>query len=385
MAVLLLSVASIVVLATPDGQPTDWLNVLLMSLGSVGCVWYVFDGTNARRQAILSETELIVGGDMGKYSVPTIYKLDQIPGAAIVMPEESGWPSPGLYFHYEDKEEVVGIGEQVELPRLAKAIHDSGIPIRLHGWDPATSQDVAETFSWERDRGNGDRSAKMEILGEDQVSLMSPLPMISAITQQCLPFLIWLFSVGYMIWYLYQNWNALIGYEWIIVLAVTIFGMMVMAQITERYSTAATSRTLGKMVRRQVKRRTGCQIDVDSPDNFEIEVREPDQFDKTVFKIRETALVQVDRHRLLFEGKKERWCIPASSLKAVRLQEVQIGTPGESAVSILLYFVVISFATQDGEFEYGLRDDARDFGAFDDTKRATAGVRLYEAVASIVE
>lgn len=324
---------------------------------------------------------------MGKYSVPTTYKLDQIPAAAIVMPQESGWPSPGLYFHYEDSEEVVGIGEHVELPRLAKAIHDSGIPIRLQGWDPALSQDVSESFSWKRVDGAGDRSATLEMLGEDQASLMSPLPMVWAIFQQCLPFLIWLFSVGYMIWYLYQNWNVLIGYEWIIVLAVTIFGMMVMIQITERYSTAATSRTLGKMVRRQIKRRSGYQIDVDAPDNFEIEVRDPETFDQMVCKIRETALVQVDRtgSRLLFEAKKERWCIPASSLKAVRLQEIQIGSPGESAVATLLYFVVISFATKDGEFEYGLRDDARDFGAFDDTKRARAGVRLYEAVASIVE
>ncbi|CAN0175475.1 unnamed protein product [Hapterophycus canaliculatus] len=324
---------------------------------------------------------------MGKYSVPTIYKLDQIPGAAIVMPAESGWPSPGLYFHYEDSEEVVGISEHVELPRLAKAIHDSGIPIRLQGWDPSSSQDVAETFSWERSGGRPKPSAMITTLADDQASLMSPIPMIQAIVQQCLPFMVWLFSVGYMIWYLYQNWNVLIGYEWIIVVALTIFGMMVMIQITERFSTAATSRILGKMVRKQIKLRTAYQIDPDASDNFEIEVRELDQFEKMVFKIRETALVQVDQknHRLLFEGKKERWCIPAKSLRSVRLQEVQLGTPGESTVSTLLYFVVISFVTADGEFEYGLRDDGRDFGAFDDTKRARAGVHLYESVASIVQ
>ncbi|TWT92305.1 hypothetical protein [Neorhodopirellula pilleata] len=286
-----LGVASIVVTATPDGQPIDWINVALMSLGAVGIVWWVFDGTNSRRQAILTDKELIVGGDMGKYSVPTTYHLEKIPGAAIVLPEESGWPNPGLYFYHDGSEEVVGIGEQVELPRLARAIHQAGIPIRLDGWDPATDKTVAETFSWQRPEGRPNRTASIETLGDDQASLISPPAMIWAIVQQCLPFLIWAVSVGYMIWYLYQNWNQLVGYEWIIVVVLTIPGMMVMAQITERYATAATSRTLGKMVRKQIKQRTGYKIDVDAPGNFEIEVRETDQFDKLVFKIRETALM----------------------------------------------------------------------------------------------
>ncbi|TWU04033.1 hypothetical protein [Neorhodopirellula pilleata] len=269
---------------------------------------------------------------------------------------------------------------------MARAIHQAGIPIRLDGWDPATDKTVAESYSWQRTEGRPNRTASIETLGDEQASLIAPPAMIWAIVQQCLPFLIWAVSVGYMIWYLYQNWNQLVGYEWIIVVVLTILVMMVMAQITERYSTAATSRTLGKMVRTQIKQRTGYKIDVDARGNFEIEVRETDQFDKLVFKIRETALMQVDPKgaRLLFEGKKERWCIPADSIGSIRLEEVQMGTPGESATSTLLYFVVISFASPMGEFEYGLRDDSRDFGAFDDIKRAKAGKRLYETIRAIL-
>ncbi|WP_146576433.1 hypothetical protein [Neorhodopirellula pilleata] len=103
-------------------------------------------------------------------------------------------------------------------------------------------------------------------------------------------------------------------------------------------------------------------------------------------QIERLPLMQVDAKgaRLLFEGKKERWCIPADSIGSIRLEEVQVGTPGESATSTLLYFVLISFASPMGEFEYGLRDDSRDFGAFDDIKRAKAGKRLYETIRAIL-
>src|SRR5687767_9480754 len=63
-------VAATLYFTTPQGRPVDYGLILGLSLGSAAAVWWLLDGTNTRRQAVLFEDSIIVGGDMGKYSEP---------------------------------------------------------------------------------------------------------------------------------------------------------------------------------------------------------------------------------------------------------------------------------------------------------------------------
>ena len=57
----------------------------------------------ARRRLHLAydvDNAFVVGGDMGKYSAPTTYKLSEIDGIAIVMPEESKWPERAVFYFF---------------------------------------------------------------------------------------------------------------------------------------------------------------------------------------------------------------------------------------------------------------------------------------------
>lgn len=68
-------VGAILFFAAHAGKPANLVEVIALSFGFAAAVWYVLDGTETRRQAVLFGDSIIVGGDLGKYSVPTKYKL----------------------------------------------------------------------------------------------------------------------------------------------------------------------------------------------------------------------------------------------------------------------------------------------------------------------
>ena len=82
-------------------------------------------------------------------------------------------------------------------------------------------------------------------------------------------------------------------------------------------------------------------------------------------------------------ARKNAGRFPAQSIYSVAIEEVQAGTPGQSATGTLNYYVVVKFAA-DGEQEIGFRYGDRDYGEFDDVKRAEGGIRVYELFESLL-
>ena len=87
--------------------------------------------------------------------------------------------------------------------------------------------------------------------------------------------------------------------------------------------------------------------------------------------------------RMLFEGKKERWSIPSQSIQSLAIEEVQTGTPGQSATATLNYYVVVKFSADEDQ-EFGFLYSEREFGEFDDIKLAEGGICVFEAFESLV-
>ncbi|MEL6109661.1 MAG: hypothetical protein AAFU85_26935 [Planctomycetota bacterium] len=365
--------------STPQGAAPNWFEIIGMSLGFPAAVWYVLDGTETRRQAILFNDSIVVGGDMGKYSTPTKYHLSQIDAMAIVMPEESKWPERALFFVYEGEEQAIGIDSKVSLPRLAQTLHDTGMTIRLDGWEPDQESEFAKAFSW-TNAGEIKRTAKLETLPDGTVGIMNPLGIIVAIVRQCWAISLWLLVAGVVGYFAYQNWGNL-GLVRMVLMFVLVLGLMYVAGVfTDRFATASTSKGLIKMAKDQMRKRESVQIDLDSEELIAVELFLPDQFDKTIQKVHEMGFIQADHagSRMLFEGKKQRWSIPSEAIRSISIQEVQTGSPGQSATGMLNYYVVVTFAdTEDNEI--GFRHSDRDYGEFDDIKRAKGGIEVYEA------
>ncbi len=365
--------------SVPAGQQPNLFEIIGMSLGAAAAVWWIFDGTETRRQAVLMEDSIVVGGDMGKYSSPETFKLAEIPGAAIVMPEESKWPEPALFFHYDGEEQAIGIDRKAGLSRLAQALHDVGLPIRLDGWEPGGESEFAKEFSWEADPNTVTGKAKIETLPEGTPSLMTPGGIIVAIITQCWAIVLWLVIVAAAIYYGYQNFNNL-GVVRLGLLIVMSIGTMYIAGVyTDRYASAKTAKGLTGMATDQIRKRDGLQVDPDAEILLPVEIFTRDQFDKSIQKIHEMGFLQADKagQRMLYEGKKERWSIPTESIYSFKIEEVQTGTPGQSAIGALNYYVVVTFAAEDKQ-EFGFRFSERDYGEFDDIKRAQGGISIFD-------
>lgn len=378
-------VGAILFFAAPAGNPANMVEVIGMSVGFAAAVWYVLDGTETRRQAILFGDSIIVGGDMGKYSVPTKYELSEIPGMAIVMPEESKWPEKALFFHYAGEEQAIGIDSKVSLPRLAQAIHDAGVPIRLDGWEPNQDSEFAKAFSWEADPQQVEAAATIEVLPDGTIGMMNAGGIILAIIRQCWAIGLWLLITSGAAYYAYQNWGNLGIIRLGLVFIVPIGTMYIAGVFTDRFACASTSKGLIQMAKNQLRKRDGIQIDLDSDDLIAVELFTRDQFANTVQKVHEMGFIQADQagNRMLFEGKKQRWCIPISSIRSLSIEEVQAGTPGQSAMGALNYYVVVKFAAAEQQ-EIGFRHSDRDYGDFDDVKRAEGAIQVFEAFESLI-
>ena len=388
-SLLLLAVAIAVGAALFFGAPAAKrmhpLAIIGLSIGMAAAVWWVLDGTNTRRQAVLFGDSIVVGGDMGKYSHPTTYKLSEIPGAAIVMPEESKWPEPALFFLYQGEEQAIGIESKASFKKLAQAIHDAGVPVRLDGWEPNQESEFAKAFSWEADPEQVVAKAQIEKLPPGTASLMTPQGIVLAIFRQCWAIGLWLVLTGAAVYYGYQNWNDLGLLRMVLLFIIPIGAMYLAGVYTDRFATASTSYGLGRMARNQIRKRDGVQLDPGAPNLIPVEIFTRDQFANTVQKMHEMGYLQADHsgQRMLFEGKEQRWCIPAKSIRSLALEEVQIGTPGQSVTGALNYYVVVRFAA-DADQEFGFRNAERDYGNFDDVKRAEGGIRVYEAFDSLL-
>lgn len=219
----------------------------------------------------------------------------------------------------------------------------------------------------------------MQTLPAGTPSMMTPGGMLLAIIQQSWAILLWLAITGGAIYYAYQNWGNVGLIRTVLLILVPIATLYVAGQYTERIATAATSDRLTRMALGQIRRRDNLQIDPDG-ELVSVEVLDREFFDKQIQKIREMGFLQADPagRRMLFEGKKERWEIPVDSIRSVAIEEVQSGTPGQSVTGALNYYVVLRCMAEQEE-ELGFRYGGRDYGEFNDIKRAEGAIQVYEA------
>lgn len=355
------------------------LQIVGLCAALAAAIWWVLDGTNTRRQAVLYADSIVVGGDMGKYSRPETYQLAKIATAAIVLPEESKWPAPALFFRYDGQEQVIGIESQASLRRLAQALHDLGVPTLLNGWEPDQESEFAKAFSWQA-TGEVVPRASIEAIPQGTPTLTTTASVLLMLGHQCWSLVVWLAITSAAAYYAYRHWNNLGLIEMVLLIGIPIVTLFMATEFSERLGAAAGSRGLVRTAKKRLRLRTGIPLNLDG-DLLPVEIVPRDQFPHMIQKIHDMGFLQADHagRRVLLEGTKERWSIPAGSISSLAIEEVQIGTPGQSAMGALHYYVVIRFAA-DGEREFGIRYSERDFGKLDDVKRAQGAVRIFETL-----
>ncbi len=297
LTAVVLAVGMSLFFLVPAGQRINPWEIVGLSLGVGASVWWVLDGTNMRRQAVLFEDSIVVGGDMGKYSQPDTYKLAKIDAAAIVLPEESKWPEPALFFLYKGEEQAIGIESKAGLTRLAQAIHEAGVAVRLEGWQPDQESVLKKKFSWQADPNFITEKASLESLPPGTPSMMTASGIMLAIVRQCWALGVWLLITGYAIYYAYQNWFDLGVFRFGLLIVISIAAMFIAGQYTDRYASAQTSQGLTRMAKGQIRKREGIELNPAADGLIPVEILLRDQFEKTIQKIYEMGFLQADLPR----------------------------------------------------------------------------------------
>ncbi len=383
---LLLAAAAIFAIffwAAPAGGPLDWLRNLGISLAAPLVLWVYMDGVIARRQAALWDDKLIVNTDNGRFSSSDSYKLLEIAGARIVLPEESEWPSAVLFFFYQNEPHAIGIEREVNLKRMAKALHQAGVEVDLDGWHPDHESAIEKEFRWQADPESVLDRASLDPLPPGTPGLFSVDAMVLSLFYQLTALVLALAAIVGSVYYCYQNWNILDPVNLMVAIVVSIGSLYVAGYITDRFGLAAGSKVLVRSAKRQILKRDGLEIDPGANEMVPVAIIARNQFGKTIMKIREQGFLQADTvgQRMLFEGKKERWCIPLHAIRSVAIEEVHTGTPGQSTTGQMNYFVIVKFDADEDQ-EFGFRYDDREYGKHNEITRAQGAIRLYEVFES---
>jgi hypothetical protein len=364
------------------------LNIVWISLGVAFLLWAFIDGPFMRRSATLDADSLYIIGDFGKFSRHEQYKLAGIQLAVIRRAEELKWPFPALFFLCNGEEVVVGINRGISLSRLASAMHALNVPVQLEGWDPRAENEFARTFRIEvADPAAVRPTARIEQIDPSEPKLWTPIGMAIAIVKQCWAGALAIAVIVGAVIHLYRNWRALGLVDVVLSILIPIGVMYLAGVFTERFATASTSSTLGKYARNQIRRRRNVALNIEDDKVHPVEIFHEDQFAKAIQHIHEMGYIEVniERQQLMFEGKKERWLLPADCLRSLSIEEVQVGAAGDAAFGAINYYVVIEFDTQEKREKLGLRCSKRDFGPWNDVKRAQQAIELFDYIAPLVE
>jgi hypothetical protein len=362
-----------------QGRGMGMAEIIGLCVMTAGAILFFFDGANVRRQAVLFEDSLIVGGDMGKYSVPTEYKLARMSEVYIVPPEVTKLPCLALCFLYDGKNHAIGIESAVSTRRMAQAFFSAGVPVQMADWQPNQRSEFEQTYSWTAAPNRIKQQATISSLPDGTTSMMAPVGILKAMFIILWPIVLWLSLSGYIGYYCYKNWNNLGLFQLIPLIGIPIGMMWLVGTYLERFGSAGSSKVLIDMAKEQLLKRQGVLI-TDKKPLIPVEVLMRDQFANSIQKIHEMGFLQFDAttDRVLYEGKKERWILPRSSINSVSIEEIQTGTAGQSQTGLLNFYVVINFDV-DSVLELGLRYGEREYGEFNDIKRAEGAIIIYEA------
>jgi hypothetical protein len=364
------------------------IELIGLGFGVAAILWAVIDGPTMRRVATLDSEALYVDGDFGKFSRHEKYKIAAIRLAVIRSAEELKWPFPALFLLVNAEEVVVGISRSNSLSRLASAMHELKIPVQLEGWDPSAENEFERTFKMSAADPSAIRpTARIETIAPGEPKLWTPTGIAIAIIQQCGAGAIAIAVIAGAVFYVYRHWGNIGLVEVVAAILIPIAVMYIAGTFTERFATASTSNTLGKYARSQIRQRRNVELRIDSEKIFPVEVFREDQFAKTVQRMHEMGYIEVDvdRRQLMFEGKKERWMLPADCLRNLAIEEVQSGAEGDASFGMSNYYVVLEFDTPTGQEKFGLRSGKRDYGAWTDIKRAQHAIELFELITPLME
>lgn len=272
------------------------------------------------------------------------------------------------------------------LETVAAVLMRAGIPVSLSGWEPTTADTrtrVEEELTFENLPAST-RDAVFTPVPQDEPKLVSMGGTILAAAVGGGPVLVALPAmVGTWI-YLALYWGQLGNSErWMIGLG-GVGGFVLCFMFMFYIGQFIEKAMLVSMGQKGLRTRMNPLVNADD-EVYPVTIYSRENWTKVISKSADFGFLQVNSRQaaIVFEGDKERWMIPLTSLTAVRVEEAQVGKEGSENPEIR-FFVVLGTYRDGAPWEIGLIRTRTEWGYDSPTaRRARMGALFDELRAAI--
>jgi hypothetical protein len=363
-----------------------WWEIILLSVGLGLMIQLFIEAAFLRREVTITETDFEVFGQAGQATSFESHQLLLINHLEIRRAEEINKPFAMVVLRTLTGGTIAGVPKSISLERLADTLHRLNVPVILSGWEPSEEVGVSNERKFLAAEDARLIPATVESIPEAERNL-NPVPdMVLALIMGVGPFLLWF---GLIVWegvYLFQNRNVLSIWGIIVAAIAGFFSLVIPITYYEMFGEYIAGGYLVRKGRERAGKRAANLIQSFDDKTIAVETIQRDMFDAMAVKVSDFGFIQVDRNRrrVLYEGNKERWTIPAESIRRCAVEEVQYGAAGQSATGKLRCYVVLEFLKDDAPFEIGLRVADVDFGKATDARRLQKATDLFEEITAIL-
>jgi hypothetical protein len=252
---------------------------------------------------------------------------------------------------------IFAVPTRKKLETIATILTRQGVLVTLSGWDPTTADTrtrVEDELTFDHLQATT-RDAVFSTVPPEEQKLVPIVGNILASLTGAGPLLVGLLAmIGTWI-YLGVYWGQLAASEcWIIGVGgiagcvLSFLYVLFIGQFIEKA-------IMISMARKSLRMRTNPLVNAEDDDVYSVTLYSRENWTNVILKSFDFGFLQVSRRlgALVFEGDKERWTIPLTSLTAVRIEEAAVGKEGAENAEIR-FFVVIGTYRDDVPWEIGL-------------------------------
>ena len=345
----------------------------------------LLDVSNIQRDVTVKDDCIIVGSSVGRGWFKT-FKFDAINAIQLMRPEEWDKTYGGMVIALAKDNFLVAIPNKVPLDTLADIFHRLGVAVSLSEWEPADSGTrigIRDEIELAPAAVQGEINIQAvedhegPLLGPGQIAVQVFIALGPLLTA-----LIGAIVVGVV---LFRNWAVLSvldkslygGCAFIAVVAALYYLVLIGQFIAAGYGIRAA--------RDRLQTRPNAIFGGMEDDLVTVEIFDRESWTATISKSSDYGFLQIDRQqaRLLFEGNKFRWTLPASALITCRIEESIVGSEADANAE-KRYYVVIESNNGSEVWEAGMVYTRTELGNDTPESRYKRAQLLFTQLADVV-
>lgn len=348
----------------------------------------LLDVGNIQREVTVKDDSIIVNSAVGwGWEWFTSFKLDEINAIHLMRPEEWEKAYGGMIIRSPDDNFLVAIPGKISLETLADILHRLQVEVSLSEWEASDSDTrIGVRDEIELDPATASGELTLQPIGSQEGPLMGAGPIAVQVVIALGPLLLALVGAVWVGVVLFRSWSDLTVLEKSGYIAGAVLGVVVGFMYLIKIGQFVAAKYGIGVARKKMQTRTDALFAGTEQDLIGVEIFERKSWTATISQSSDYGFLQIDsgQSQLLFEGNKNRWKMPLSSLTACRIEESIVGSEADANAE-RRYFVVIETKHQSEPWEAGMVYTRTELGNDTPESRYKRAKSLFMQLAEVVE